>query len=192
MSKERMMAFTDALLAIIMTVLILELQKPAQATWQAVWDLRENFAVYGISFFWLTVMWINLHNEWQHVKQITISVIWWNMFLLFTASFFPYMTSFAGSHFYSSVAATLYVAEALLVTFAFYGLGHAVHEANPDLPPAILTIYGQSKQIDYAIKILGLVFSPFIYPPVGPCSVVLSALWIIYKMKLYKVRPTKL
>lgn len=43
MSKNRVIAFTDAILAIVMTILVLELEKPAAATWQAIWDLRENF-----------------------------------------------------------------------------------------------------------------------------------------------------
>lgn len=46
-----------------MTILVLELEKPAEASWEAVWALRQNFASYMISFFWLGAMWVNLHSQ---------------------------------------------------------------------------------------------------------------------------------
>ena len=52
MSKERLIAFTDAVLAIIMTILVLELERPNQISWQALWDLRTNFFAYTISSGW--------------------------------------------------------------------------------------------------------------------------------------------
>ena len=71
MNKERLAAFMDAVLAIIMTILILELKKPETANLKALWDLRTYFFAYTISFFWLGTMWINLHNEWLKIKYIT-------------------------------------------------------------------------------------------------------------------------
>ena len=71
MNKERLAAFMDAILAIIMTILILELKKPETVTLKALWDLKIDFFAYTISFFWLGTMWINLHNEWHKIKYIT-------------------------------------------------------------------------------------------------------------------------
>ena len=70
MSKERLIAFTDAVLAIIMTILVLELERPNQISWQALWDLRTGFFAYTISFFWLGTMWVNLHRSWDVVDKI--------------------------------------------------------------------------------------------------------------------------
>lgn len=53
MDKERLAAFTDAVLAIIMTILVLELEKPEHVTWQGIWALRVNYFAYALSFFWL-------------------------------------------------------------------------------------------------------------------------------------------
>lgn len=66
MNKERLVAFMDAVLAIIMTILILELKKPETATLKALWNLRVDFFAYTLSFFWLGTMWVNLHNETQN------------------------------------------------------------------------------------------------------------------------------
>lgn len=87
MEKERLVAFTDAVLAIIMTILVLELAKPSEPTLEAFWALRENFFAYFLSFFWLGSLWIALNGIWEKVKQISNGVIWWNLLLLFLASF---------------------------------------------------------------------------------------------------------
>lgn len=83
MGKERLMAFTDAVLAIIMTILVLELERPEAATLAALWALKENFFAYALSFFWLGTMWVNLHNEWHGISQISNAVVWWSVVLLF-------------------------------------------------------------------------------------------------------------
>jgi len=71
MNKERMAAFTDAVLAIIMTILVLELEKPATMTLAGLWDLRANFFAYALSFFWLGLMWLTHHNNWEKSVKLT-------------------------------------------------------------------------------------------------------------------------
>jgi len=70
-SKERLGAFMDAVIAIVMTILVLELEKPAKPTLEAFWDLRINFAAYSLSFLWLAAMWTSLHNAWHVVDKIS-------------------------------------------------------------------------------------------------------------------------
>lgn len=60
MRKERLIAFTDAVLAIIMTILVLELEKPSVPTLEQFWALRHNFFAYFLSFFWLGSLWMAL------------------------------------------------------------------------------------------------------------------------------------
>lgn len=75
MSKERLSAFTDAILAIIMTILVLELKKPEAADWASLWALRSDFFSYAVSFFWLGAMWVNIHNQWSRIEKIDNKVI---------------------------------------------------------------------------------------------------------------------
>lgn len=89
MNKDRLAAFTDAILAIIMTILVLELEKPSEASWEAVWALRQSFASYIISFFWLGAMWVNLHSQWQRIKRIDNRVVWCSIAMLFLHPSFP-------------------------------------------------------------------------------------------------------
>ena len=86
MEKERLVTFTDAVLAIIMTILVLELKKPTEPTLAQLWALRESFLAYAMSFFWLGSMWINLHNTWSKANIISTKVIGWNIVLLFLLS----------------------------------------------------------------------------------------------------------
>ena len=82
MKKDRLIALTDAVLAIIMTILILELEKPTTPSLQAFWDLRQNFFAYFLSFFWLGSLWMALNTLWEKVEKISSEIIWWNLFLL--------------------------------------------------------------------------------------------------------------
>ena len=130
MNKERLAAFMDAVLAIIMTILILELKKPETATIKALWNLRVDFFAYTLSFFWLGTMWVNLHNEWHKIKYITPSIVWVNVVILFFSSFFPYVTSFVTSYYNSSVAQGFYGIIVLAVTFCNIISGHLIGKAN--------------------------------------------------------------
>lgn len=83
MGKERITAFEDAILAIIMTILVLELNKPDQVTWHGLWLLHDSFFAYAISFFWIGLMWVSHHNNWHHVKVINMQTVYLTIVLLF-------------------------------------------------------------------------------------------------------------
>lgn len=93
MSKDRVVAFTDAVLAIIMTILVLDLDKPDPLTWSGFGKLWPQFLAYAFSFFWLGSMWVHLHIEWSGVKLVDQPVLWTSITLLFFCSLIPYSTS---------------------------------------------------------------------------------------------------
>ena len=93
MSKERVVAFTDAVLAIIMTILVLDLDKPDPLTWSGFGKLWPQLLAYAFSFFWLGSMWVHLHIEWSGVKLVDQPVLWTSITLLFFCSLIPYSTS---------------------------------------------------------------------------------------------------
>ena len=181
MNKERLAAFMDAVLAIIMTILILELKKPETATLKALWNLRVNFFAYTISFFWLGTMWVNLHNEWHKIKYITPSIVWVNVVLLFFSSFFPYVTSFVTSYYNSSVAQGFYGIIVLAVTFCNIISGHLIGKANrnDEKSQESLKIRMRWLSIDIIIKIMGLIISCTFYPPAMMISVYITLLGIV-------------
>ena len=181
MNKERLAAFMDAVLAIIMTILILELKKPETATIKALWNLRVDFFAYTLSFFWLGTMWVNLHNEWHKIKYITLAVVWANVVLLFFSSFFPYVTSFVTSYYNSSVAQGFYGIIVLAVTFCNIISGHLIGKANrnDEKSQESLKIRMRWLSIDTIIKIIGLIISCTFYPPAMMISVYITLLGIV-------------
>ena len=181
MNKERLVAFMDAVLAIIMTILILELKKPETATLKALWNLRVDFFAYTLSFFWLGTMWVNLHNEWHKIKYITPSIVWVNVVLLFFSSFFPYVTSFVTSYYNSSVAQGFYGVIVLAVTLCNMISGHLIGKAdknNEELQESLKARMSWLK-IDTIIKIIGLIVSFTLYPPAMMISVYITFLIIV-------------
>lgn len=183
MPKERLVAFTDAILAIIMTILVLELEKPSALSWSAFWDLRMNFFAYTVSFFWLGAMWVNLHQSWHDVEKITNKQVWQSLFLLFFASFFPYATSIVATNFESSVAQGFYGLIVLLVSFANVWMYNSLAHISSS-PKAKLFAIGHNRAMvyDIAVKIIGLAVSLTIYPPAMMYSVVLAAFFVVGPM----------
>ena len=182
MNKERLAAFMDAILAIIMTILILELKKPETATIKALWNLRVDFFAYTLSFFWLGTMWVNLHNEWHKIKYITPSIVWVNVVILFFSSFFPYVTSFVTSYYNSSVAQGFYGVIVLAVTFCNIISGHLIGKANrnDEKSQESLKIRMRWLSIDIIIKIMGLIISCTFYPPAMMISVYITLFGIAF------------
>ena len=182
MNKERLAAFMDAVLAIIMTILILELKKPETATLKALWNLRVDFFAYTLSFFWLGTMWVNLHNEWHKIKYITPSIVWVNVVILFFSSFFPYVTSFVTSYYNSSVAQGFYGIIVLAVTFcniiSLY-LIEKVNKHDKELQESLKIMIRWIK-VDISIKIIGLIISCIFYPPAMMISVYITLFGIAF------------
>ncbi|KRL81005.1 TMEM175 family protein [Secundilactobacillus paracollinoides] len=174
-SKERIIAFTDAVLAIIMTILVLDLKKPSAMTWAGLYGLRESFFAYALSFFWVGLMWYSHHNAWQKVKVIGNSTVVWTLFMLFFASLFPYTTSLMATHFYNPTAQSLYGIVVILVSFCNVGISHTLNTANRPLRfgllfylPNYLTV------LDFVIKFVGLAIAVTIYPPAMAYAVLIN------------------
>ena len=179
MGKERLSAFIDAVLAIIITILILELPKPEAPIWAAIWGLRTEYFAYTLSFFWLGSMWIHQHNRWQQVDKVDRSVVRWALVMLFFSSWFPYTTSWVNEHFHATVPQVLYGLIALLVSVSNAVLSRRLVAANPD--NAQLAAESSSGDrllaVDLVIKCCGFVLA-FVYPPAMMVAVLAAAAFI--------------
>lgn len=132
MPKERPAAFMDAVLAIVMTILVLELPRPAEMTVAGFWGLRHDFFAYVLSFFWLGSMWVNMHNEWDAIDAVDTSVLWRLMVLLFFSSVIPYATGVASDDLHSAVAQGFYGICVIALTLANAWLSQGLARANAE------------------------------------------------------------
>ena len=181
MKKDRLIALTDAVLAIIMTILILELEKPTTPSLQAFWDLQQNFFAYFLSFFWLGSLWMALNTLWEKVEKISQRVIWWNLFLLFFVSFMPYATGIVSNHFMNHTAQLFYGLIVIMSTVANWFLHKAIDKPNID-QKELLEATAQYRKLlipDLIIKGVGLILSLIVYPPIMMYSVLIAAFYII-------------
>lgn len=179
MNKERTTAFTDAILAIIMTILVLELKEPATLNWAGIWALRESYFSYALSFFWLGTMWIGIHNEWQHVKAISGATLWANLVVLFWASFFPYTTKIVSANFDNKTAQIMYGTIAALTTISNIWMSHTLTNVKENEAIKAKSLFRQRwLTIDLIIKVIGIIIAATIYPPAAMFSVLIAAIVI--------------
>ena len=188
LGKERLMAFTDAVLAIIMTILVLELETPKSASLSAIWALRENYFAYALSFFWLGTMWVNLHNEWHDVNQISRGVVWWSVILLFFSSLIPYAIRFVNVDYNSSTTQCFYGIIVFLVTISNVTLSRALEKANHTEQEIKEGIAGNRKRLyfDLALKAIGMILCLTVYPSAMMISVLLTMFLMIIPARRVK------
>lgn len=98
MSKSRFEAFTDAIIAIVMTVLVLNLDLPKDSSFSALLALKNQFLIYFVSFFILAIYWNNHHQLVHAVKKIDGVVLWANNIFILSLTLFPFSTSWVSSY----------------------------------------------------------------------------------------------
>lgn len=191
MKKERLVAFTDAVLAIIMTILVLELERPAEASVSAFWELRYSYFAYTLSFFWLGSLWMGLNGVWERAEYINNKVIGWNLILLFFASFIPYATDLVSQNFNNRIMQGFYGIIVIVMTLCNLRL-HKVLDVPNSENPALLAATASYRHLlvpDIGIKTAGLVLSLAVYPPIMMYAVLAAAFYIIVRRKKMAVKP---
>ena len=98
MGTSRLEAFSDGMIAVIITIMVLELRAPAEPTITALRAVLPNFLVYALSFLVVAIMWINHHHFFLHARRSTPGLMWSNIFLLFWMSLIPFNTAWLGQH----------------------------------------------------------------------------------------------
>ena len=181
MKKDRLIALTDAVLAIIMTILILGLEKPETPSLQAFWELRNNFFAYFLSFFWLGSLWMALNTLWEKVERISSEVVWANLYLLFFVSFMPYATGLVSSHFENYTAQLFYGSVVIVSTIINWYLHKVLDKPNQDQVELLKETETYRKLLipDILIKCVGFILALIIYPPIMMYSVLAAAAYII-------------
>ena len=131
MSKGRLEAFSDGVIAIIITIMVLELAPPHGASLDDLKALVPIFVAYVLSFVNVGIYWNNHHHLFQAVKVVTGGVLWANLFLLFWLSLFPFVTGWMGENEFAPVPVALYGAVALFAGLAYYVLERALIRVQP-------------------------------------------------------------
>ena len=140
MSKGRMEAFSDGVLAIIITIMVLELRAPHEATLAALRPLLPTLLSYTLSFLMLAIYWNNHHHLLQATHHVGGRVLWANMHLLFWLSLFPFGTAWMGATRFAPLPVATYGANLLMAGIAYFILARALialHGADSAIAQAL-------------------------------------------------------
>lgn len=120
MNKSRLEAFSDGVLAIIITIMVLELKIPHGENIEVLYPLIPEFLSYILSFIYLGIYWNNHHHMLHTLKKVTGSILWANLHLLFWLSLFPFVTGWMGENHFASVPTAVYGAILLMASIAYF------------------------------------------------------------------------
>jgi uncharacterized membrane protein len=126
MHKGRLEAFSDGVLAIIITIMVLELKAPHDANLAALMPLLPVLLSYVLSFVYLGIYWNNHHHMFQATDRVGGAVLWANLHLLFWLSLFPFVTDWMGKNHFASVPTALYGTVLLMASIAYFMLQAAI------------------------------------------------------------------
>jgi uncharacterized membrane protein len=157
MSKGRLEAFSDAVLAIIITIMVLELRVPHEADLAALRPLILVLLSYVLSFIYLGIYWTNHHHLLQASRYVSGSVLWANLHLLFWLSLIPFVTAWAGENLFAVLPVAFYGTVLLFSAIAYYILSRtliACHGQGSALAVALGRDFkGKTSVMIYAIAI---------------------------------------
>jgi uncharacterized membrane protein len=126
MPKNRLEAFSDGVLAILITIMVLELKVPQGATLAGLLPLWPVFLSYLVSFLYLGIYWNNHHHLLQAVRHVNGKVLWANLHLLFWLSLLPFATAWMGTHTFACQTVILYNLDLALAALAYFILTRAL------------------------------------------------------------------
>ena len=157
MTTSRLEAFSDAVIAIIITIMVLELTIPHEADLDALGPLVPVFLAYLLSFVNLGIYWNNHHHMLSVVERVNGKILWANLHLLFWLSLFPFVTGWMGENDFAPLPAAAYGIVSLLAAFAYYILQATIlAEHGPDSRLAVALgrdLKGKASPIIYAAGI---------------------------------------
>jgi uncharacterized membrane protein len=126
MSKGRLEAFSDGVIAILITIMVLELRVPHDPTWHALRELAPKLFAYALSFVFLGIYWNNHHHMFHATRRITGGVLWANLHLLFWLSLVPFTTAWMGENHNAPAPTSAYGVVMMLAGLAYYILERTI------------------------------------------------------------------
>jgi len=180
MDKGRVEAFSDGVIAIIITIMVLELKAPVGAHLADLRPVLPAFASYVLSFIYVGIYWNNHHHMLHAVRRIDGRVLWPNLYLLFWLSTVPFVTAWTGENPLAPAPAALYGFVLLMNALAWVMLQRALVRAqgpNSDLAKAIRSSF--KEKVSPLIYVAGI-FAAFVFTPLAyACYVVVAVLWFV-------------
>ena len=191
MSKGRLEAFSDGVIAIIITIMVLEMKVPhGGGRVEDLVPLIPTFFSYVLSFIYVGIYWNNHHHLLHATTTVTGAILWANLHLLFWLSLFPFATGWMGENHFSALPTAVYAVVLLMAAIAYYLLQQAIirsQGADSILSKAVGRDWkGKLSPVLYVAAIAATLFSPWISEGI---YVAAALIWLIPDRRIETVLP---
>lgn len=188
MNKNRLEAFSDGVIAIIITIMVLDLKVPHGTDFNSLKPLLPVFLSYILSFVYLGIYWNNHHHMMYTVKRIDGGILWANLHLLFWLSLVPFVTGWMGENNFAPLPVALYGIILLLAAIAYYILQNRILKRqgnNALLSRAIgKDLKGKLSPVLYVIAIVSTFFNEWL---AGCIYVLVALIWLIPDKRIERI-----
>jgi uncharacterized membrane protein len=189
MGKNRLEAFSDGVIAILITIMVLELKVPEGHTLADVRPLVPHLLAYLMSFVYLGIYWNNHHHLIQAVKQVNGRILWANQHLLFWLSLVPLGTLWVGDSGYAETPVALYGGVLLGAAIAYYILARSLVKHHGQDSPIATALGADFKgKISIGIYVAAIVLTLLVHPMAGTALYALVAvMWLVPDTRIEKI-----
>lgn len=187
MSKNRLEAFSDGVIAVIITILVLEMKVPQGVTLNSLESVLPSFFSYVLSFVFIGIYWNNHHHLLHATQHVAGGILWANLHLLFWLSLTPFATAWMGANRFAPLPVALYGCLLLLAAIAYYILTKrliAHHGKDSMLASAI----GKDRKgaISVVFYVVGIAFSFWMPWAACSCYVAVAVMWLLPDPRIEK------
>ncbi len=192
MKPERLTAFTDGVIAIIITIMVLELKVPHEVGLAALRQIAPTLGLYLLSFIFVAIYWNNHHHLFQAVKTVSGATLWANMHLLFWMSLLPFTTEWMGQTNFASLPVGFYGLLLIMAGLAWLIMTRtllAIHPADSALHRALGS--DKKSQLSLALYALALAISPFARFVSLAVYVAVALIWFVPDRRIERVLGSK-
>tara|TARA_R110002073_G_scaffold279026_1_gene443012 strand:+ start:276887 stop:277462 length:576 start_codon:yes stop_codon:yes gene_type:complete len=188
MKTGRLEAFSDGVLAIIITIMVLEMKVPEGANFEDLMPILPVFLTYLLSFIYIAIYWNNHHHLLQAVNLVNGKILWANLNLLFWLSLFPFATGWMGENHFEANPTALYGAVLFMAALGFKLLVYTVIK-NEGKESDIAKVYGNDKKLNLSLLfyLVGIIIA-FYLPLISIITYLIVALmWIIPDKRIEQI-----
>ena len=190
MGKGRLEAFSDGVLAILITIMVLELKVPSGGTLDTLRPLLPVFLSYVLSFLYIGIYWNNHHHMLQTVHKVTGSILWANLHLLFWLSLFPFVTGWMGENHFARLPTAVYGMVLFMAAVAYLTLQQVIIAAQG--PQSVLgkavgrDWKGKASPLSYLAAIGAAFWLPWLAQLI---YILVAFLWMVPDRRIERVLP---
>ncbi|TDN38005.1 DUF1211 domain-containing protein [Hymenobacter sp. UV11] len=193
MQKGRLEAFSDGVLAIILTIMVLELKVPHGDNLAALRPLLPVFLSYVLSFIYVGIYWNNHHHLLSGTRQVSGGVLWANLHLLFWLSLTPFATGWMGENHFAPATLAVYGGILMGAAMAYFILQNCIIAVNggPDSPLAHAVGHDWKGKLSPILYLAGIMSSFWLPWLAGACYVFVAFMWLVPDRRIERTLHTQ-